>query len=90
MKNQLCYGYDLRNDLALQEGFSLKYLIEFFNKINQGDKFFTSPSFFDKLAGTDQLRIQLLQNISEKEIEASWEKDLKSYLVLRKKYLLYK
>ncbi|RVU26956.1 DUF1343 domain-containing protein [Sandaracinomonas limnophila] len=90
MKNQLCYGYDFRNDLALQEGFSLKYLIEFFNKINQGDKFFTSPSFFDKLAGTDQLRLQLLQNISEKEIEASWEKDLKSYLVLRKKYLLYK
>ncbi|MEY4383959.1 MAG: hypothetical protein RI995_1501 [Bacteroidota bacterium] len=89
MKNQLCYGYDLRNVNAQKMGFSLKYLVEFFQQIDLKDKFFTSPSFFDKLAGTDQLRMQLINGLSESEIRKSWSTDLASYRQIRKKYLIY-
>ena len=43
----------------------------------------------DLLAGSDQLREQLKNGVSLKEIEASWEAERESFLELRKKYLLY-
>ncbi len=89
MKNQLCFGYDLRQVNAQKMGFSLKYLVEFFQNTELKEKFFTSPSFFDKLAGTDQLRMQLMNGLSESEIRKSWSKDLASYRQIRKKYLIY-
>ena len=89
MKNQLCYGLDLRTVNTQKEGFSLKYLVDFFKEIGMGEKFFTSPNFFDKLAGTDQLRMQLMNGLSESEIRKSWSKDLKNYQQIRKKYLIY-
>ncbi|MEY2792228.1 MAG: hypothetical protein RJA76_220 [Bacteroidota bacterium] len=89
MKNQLCFGYDLRQVNAQKIGFSLKYLVEFFQQSDLKEKFFTSPSFFDKLAGTDQLRMQLMNGLSESEIRKSWSTDLASYRQIRKKYLIY-
>ena len=53
------------------------------------EKFFSSPNFFDKLAGTTELRKQIIEGVSEEEIRASWQKDLEAYKVIRKKYLLY-
>ena len=53
------------------------------------DKFFVSPNFFDKLAGTTKLRKQIEEGVSEEEIRASWQADLEKYKVIRKKYLLY-
>lgn len=46
-------------------------------------------AFFDKLAGTDQLRKQIIAGKSQEEIYASWENDLKAFKTLRKPYLLY-
>ena len=51
--------------------------------------FFKKPKFFDLLAGTDQIRLQLLEGKTSAEIEQSWQPQLKEYLTLRKKYLLY-
>jgi uncharacterized protein YbbC (DUF1343 family) len=53
------------------------------------EKFFSSPAFFDKLAGNTLLRKQVASGVSEDDIRASWQKDLDSYNVIRKKYLLY-
>lgn len=89
MKNQLCFGYDLRQVNAQKMGFSLKYLVEFFQQTDLKEKFFTSPYFFDKLAGTDQLRMQLMNGLSESAIRKSWSKDLAAYRQIRKKYLIY-
>ncbi len=86
-KGKLCYGYDLRNDTT--SGFSLKYIIDFYKKSNQGAKFFTRPEFFDKLAGNSTLRWQIIKGKSEQEIRASWQKDLNIYKKIREKYLLY-
>jgi uncharacterized protein YbbC (DUF1343 family) len=58
--------------------------------LNLGSEFFLKNNFFDLLAGSDTLRHQIIQGISEEEIRLSWQKDLKSYLNTRQKYLLYK
>ncbi len=83
-----CYGIDLQND-STTKGFSLKYLIDFYKKSGQGDKFFTQPSFFDRLAGTDAIRKDIIAGKSEAEIRASWQNELNYYKELRLNYILY-
>ena len=52
--------------------------------------FFSRPVWFDLLAGTKQLRYQIVRGLNEKEIKASWQPELDKYRKMRKKYLLYK
>lgn len=87
-QDKTCYGVDLRNAEA-DKGINLTYLLETYHKLAVADSFFTSPSFFDKLAGTNQLRQQILAGDNEAKIRASWAPHLQEYLLLRKKYLLY-
>jgi uncharacterized protein YbbC (DUF1343 family) len=88
-KGQVCYGYDLRKVNTLKERFTLKYVIDFYNKAPDKSKFFTSASFFDKLAGTDQVRKMIEDGKSESEIRKTYEPELAKYKESRKKYLLY-
>ena len=53
------------------------------------ETFFTRPDFFDKLAGTDALRIQIQTGKTPTEIRQSWQKDLNKFREKRKAYLLY-
>jgi len=85
-QNKLCYGKDLRNE-SLDHEFTLKYLMHAYNVSGKKEKFFNN--FFDKLAGTDQLRKDILAGKSEEEIKTSWEKDLAAYRSIREKYVLY-
>ena len=57
------------------------------NTTENGDFFKTSS--FDRLAGSDRLRLQIVEGKSTQEIRESWAKDLKSYAIMRQKYLLY-
>ncbi|MCY7352192.1 MAG: DUF1343 domain-containing protein [Cytophagaceae bacterium] len=84
-----CYGLDLRGVDARKQGFTLKYVLEMYRKATDKTKFFTSTSYFDKLAGTDSLRQQLIAGKSEAEIRQSWQAGLKKYKAIRAKYLLY-
>ncbi len=90
LKGQTCYGYNLSKVPSRNLGFSLKYLLYFYEKSGLGEKFFTSPSFFDKLAGTDSLRLDIIAGKSEKEIRDSWEPGLVQYRKMRQNYLLYR
>jgi len=54
------------------------------------DEFFLKNNFFDKLAGTDEIRKMIIAGKSADEIKASYQKELEDYRVKRKKYLLYK
>ena len=87
-EDQVCYGEDLRTS-ETTGNFSLSYLIDYYNKYGGGEDFFTSPSFFDKLAGSDNLRMEILAGKSAEDIESSWAGELENYQMLRKKYLLY-
>ena len=91
---QLCYGYNVsgsvddivkKTDGKLQ----LEYLLKVYNQFPGKDSFFLKNLFFDKLAGSDVLRKQIINGVSEKEIRKSWQADLKKFKAIRKKYLLY-
>ena len=97
-KGQVCKGYDLRKfdketaHLLSTEmkGVNLKYILKMYALTTDKEKFFSSPDFFDKLAGTDELRKQIIAGKTESEIRASWQAGLIAYKAIRKKYLLYK
>lgn len=89
LKGQLCFGSDLRSIDTRKLGFTLRFLIEMFDKTGRKESFFTSASFFDKLAGTDSIRLGLLAGKSEAEIRASWQPALEAYKKMRKRYLIY-
>ena len=63
-------------------------LMEMYRRVPQG-KFFLRSNFFDKLAGTRQLRMQLEQGLSEEEIRATWQPGLDKFKKTREKYLIY-
>ena len=86
-ENIICYGTDLRFQDDYLKSINLKWLIESYQACPEKDNFFND--FFDKLSGTDQLRKQITSGKTEQEIKESWEKDLKTFKEIRKKYLLY-
>ncbi len=91
-KDQMCNGIDLKRfcyDYLI--GYNKLYLPWLFlfyetNTASDGDFFRSS---FDKLAGTDQLRKQIIAGKTPEEIYESWEVDLLAYRKMRNKYLLY-
>lgn len=88
-KGQKNYGIDLRSSVPEEQHFTLKYLLDFYHKSPNKSAFFSRAEFFDKLAGTDQLRKQIIQGWSEEQIRESWKKDLEEYKSMRERYLLY-
>ncbi|HEX9253180.1 MAG TPA: hypothetical protein VF870_13120, partial [Ignavibacteriaceae bacterium] len=87
-KGNLCYGVDLRKKNQ-PLGIDLEWLISFYKLSAQGQTFFSSPGFMDKLAGGDMLRKQISEGKTADEIRKSWQPDLEKYKTMRKKYLLY-
>ena len=85
-ENKNCYGKDLTNTPVLNS-INLDWLIETYNQSQNKEEFFIS--FFDKLAGTDKLRKQIISGKKSGEIKKSWKADLKEFKNIRNKYLLY-
>jgi uncharacterized protein YbbC (DUF1343 family) len=90
-EGKLCIGFNL-TEYGKQVAFHSKqinlfWLLDLYN--NDADKanFFTP--FFDKLAGTDQLRKQIISGKSEAEIRATWQEGLDQYRKKRMRYLMY-
>jgi len=88
-KGAVNYGLDLRSIDPDKHTFTLKYILDFYRKMPDKSTFFSRPEFFDKLAGTDELRKQIIAGKSETEIRQSWKADLKAYRKMREKYLIY-
>ncbi len=70
-------------------GIDLGFLLHQFKTFSGDADFITSPSFFDKLAGTDALRKQLIAGESEQAIRKSWQGGIDAFKLARKPYLLY-
>ena len=85
-ENKICYGKDLTNTPILNS-INLEWLIETYNQSQNKEDFFIS--FFDKLAGTDKLRKQIISGKSIREIKNSWKTELNEFKNIRNKYLLY-
>lgn len=98
---KLCYGWDVsgtpKEVLAKAKGqIQLRWLLEAYRLFPDKDSFFLLPksgdikaSFFNKLAGNNELWQQIRQGLSEEEIKKSWQPALRDYKAIRKKYLLY-
>lgn len=86
-ENKTCYGFDLRFQDNYFTAINLDWIIYCYNNSDNKEKFFNN--FFDKLAGTDKLRIQIIEGKNSKEIKASWQSDLVEFRKTREKYLLY-
>ncbi len=89
-----CYGIDLSGlkikDFRYKNKLDLSYLIDFYNKLKDKDKYFKENGWIDKLAGTDKLRKMIIAGKNEMEIRESWQKKLEKFKQKREKYLLYK
>ncbi|MGA0556506.1 exo-beta-N-acetylmuramidase NamZ family protein [Larkinella sp. VNQ87] len=88
-EGKVCYGLDLSGIDASRQGLSLKYLIDFYNKAVDKDKFFLATNYIYKLYGNDQLPLQLKAGLNEAAIRKTWEPGLSEYKTKRKKYLIY-
>ena len=86
-ENQKCFGTDLRFQDDYLTAINLNWLIESYNNSAEKEIFFNN--FFDKLAGTDKLRLQIIEGKTSKEIKLSWEENLNKFKKIRQKYLIY-
>ena len=89
-KGRTCYGVDLSGmseEEALKKGFCLDYVIDAYKALNM-DNFFFSV-FFEKLVGVDYIRKMIIAGKTAEEIKATWEDDVKQFIIQRKPYLLY-
>lgn len=84
---QKCYGKDLRTSADTLGKFTLAYVMDMYKNTKDTAKFFNN--FFDKLAGTDQIRVAIKAGKTEEEIRKAWQPELNAYKISRKKYLLY-
>lgn len=91
LNGEHCYGENLQNEALHPTRLELKWLISAYKNFDDKRKadFFLSNLFFDKLAGSDELRKQIQNDTPEEEIRQSWAADLQKFQKIRKKYLLY-
>jgi uncharacterized protein YbbC (DUF1343 family) len=92
LNGQTCIGFNLQKQspelIRSQERINLSPLLRSYQQLkNHG--FFDRADFFDLLAGSDQLRKQIIAGKSESEIRAGWEKGITDFRKLREKYLIY-
>ncbi len=92
-EGKACKGHDLEEFgltfIVTSKALYLDWTKGMYDEYPDKKGFFTSPEFFDKLAGSDQLRKQLASGFSVSDMKKSWQKDLGDYKEKRKKYLLY-
>jgi uncharacterized protein YbbC (DUF1343 family) len=88
-KNRCCYGVDLTAlkpaDVYAGRKIDLEYLLDAYGYF--GGSLFVK--FFDKLAGTDRLRMQIESGLSAVAIREAWSVDIQRFMKVRGKYLLY-
>jgi uncharacterized protein YbbC (DUF1343 family) len=96
--NETCYGIDLRNydigKLRKEKRINLQWMKELYKAYPDKEKFFDYKQSreignIDFRTGDSRLKQQIADDISDREIYASWEPALSNYKKMRKKYLLY-
>ena len=85
-ENKKCFGKDLRNENFLNQ-INLDYLLFAYQNCIDKESFFNN--FFDKLAGGNTLKKQIIAGLTSEEIRHSWKHDLQEFQKMRESYLLY-
>jgi len=85
-QDRLCYGIDL-STAEPPKSVDLSLLLEFYLKSGLEEEFFSGS--FNRLAGSDRLKEQILNGMTMDEIRDTWQDELGKYREARKEYLLY-
>lgn len=85
-QDKVCYGIDLRT-VKVEPRLDLSYLLQFYKLYPDKEKFWGGS--FNRLAGTTELKQQIIDGWTEEKIRASWEPGLSQFKEKRKKYLIY-
>ena len=89
-EGKTCAGLNLSNVPIARDSMMLSYLFDFYNRATDKSKFFLANNGIDRLAGTNQLRLQMRAGVPEQTIRKSWQPGLSAYKTMREKYLIYK
>ncbi|MEC5156936.1 uncharacterized protein YbbC (DUF1343 family) [Chryseobacterium sp. MP_3.2] len=90
LNGKLCFGENLSKEKPDLRELNIDWLLKAYqNYKNPAQDFFLKNLFFDKLAGSDELRKQIVAGKSAAEIKSSWKKDLEAFQKIRTKYILY-
>ena len=94
LKGQVCYGENLSQYPNELRELNLEWVIKAYNHYeNHKKEFFIMDKkgryWFDILAGTDELRKQIIFHKSIEQIRESWQKDLENFEKVRQKYVIY-
>lgn len=81
-----CFGVSLEK-IEVSDQINLSWLIDSYNRLPENYVFFKDS--FERIAGTDELRKQIINKIPISQIRESWEPELENYKKMRKKYLIY-
>ena len=90
-QNRTCNGYDLgaSQNKRMYE-INLNWLINARDQLGDSIDFINQRNFFDRLAGTTQLRAQIKAGLGAKEIKETWKTGIQTFLKTRQKYLIYR
>lgn len=90
LNGKICFGKDLRQFPEIKGKLDLSFVIDAYQNFDKkAQDFFLKNLWFDTLAGTDELRKQIISGTPEAEIRKSWQKDLENFEKIRRKYVLY-
>lgn len=90
LNGKLCYGENLSEYPEDLREMNLDWLLKAYKEYkNPQQDFFLKNLFFDKLAGTDELRKQIIDRKSADQIKNSWKKGLEDFQKIRIKYVIY-
>ena len=90
LNGKLCYGENLSDYPQNLRTLNIDWLLKAYsNYKNPAQNFFLKNLFFDKLAGTDELRKQIIAGKSAAEIKESWKSDWEKFQKIRAKYVVY-
>jgi len=90
LNGKLCYGENLSAPARDLRQLELQWLLKAYQAYkNPSQSFFLKNLFFDKLAGTDELRKQIISGKSENEVRKSWQKGLADFERIRQRYVIY-
>lgn len=86
-QGKVCFGNDISQTSKMDE-VSLKWVLDAYSNCPDKDLFFLTKGF-TKHAGTKKLQQQIEADLTEKEIKATWQKDIENFKKIRAKYLIY-
>ena len=90
LNGKLCFGENLSEKKSDLRELNIDWLVKAYqNYKNPTQDFFLKNLFFDKLAGSDELRKQIIAGKSALEIKNSWKSDLEKFQKIRAKYIIY-